>query len=225
MVRARTYNPYKRDPHVPVVASTGRPAIRYSLLEILHISAAVAALTAAATFTIPVALPDIDLSLGALILSCFAAVVSGFLLHELAHKIIAQYYGHWAEFRAFMPQLGLTVLIAAFLKFLIAAPGAVMISGSVTRKENGIISLAGPGTNLIIAGATFPLFGIGVVQPAPWQQGLMVIAHVNALLGLFNLVPFGPLDGKKVMTWSRTVWLISVALAILVFVMVQGWLL
>jgi Zn-dependent protease len=27
----------------------------------------------------------------------------------------------------------------------------------------------------------------------------------NAILGTFNMLPFGPLDGKKIKTWSDTI--------------------
>ncbi|MBT4539262.1 hypothetical protein HOC32_03175, partial [Candidatus Woesearchaeota archaeon] len=59
----------------------------------------------------------------------------GFLLHELAHKFAAQHYGCVAEFRAFDQMLYLALGLAAVIGFIFAAPGAVMISGSITRKE------------------------------------------------------------------------------------------
>src|SRR3989338_10946175 len=68
----------------------------------------------------------------------------GFLFHELAHKLVAQRYGCVAEFRSFDQMLYLAVGLAFLVGFIFAAPGAVMISGMITRKENGIISLAGP---------------------------------------------------------------------------------
>src|SRR5512136_2605806 len=58
------------------------------------------------------------------------SVIIGFLLHEMAHKVVARRYGCWAEFRADYRMLGLA-LITAFFGFLFAAPGAVMIAGPV----------------------------------------------------------------------------------------------
>src|SRR3989344_527368 len=75
----------------------------------------------------------------------------GFLLHELAHKFVAQRYGCVAEFRAFPSMLYLAVGLAVLLGVIFAAPGAVMISGMITRKENGLVSLAGPLTNYVLA--------------------------------------------------------------------------
>src|SRR3989344_5635107 len=75
----------------------------------------------------------------------------GFLLHELSHKFMAQHYGCAAEFRAWDQLLYLAVALAVFVGFIFAAPGAVMISGMITRKENGLISAAGPATNYVLA--------------------------------------------------------------------------
>jgi len=60
----------------------------------------------------------------------------GFLLHEIMHKYVAQNYGLFAEFKAFYKMLWLAIAFSLF-GFIIAAPGAVMISGKVTKERNG----------------------------------------------------------------------------------------
>src|SRR3989344_7854706 len=85
-----------------------------------------------------------------MLISFFTAGL-GFLLHELAHKFVAQKYGCLAEFRAFDQMLYLAVGLAVLTGFIFAAPGAVMIAGNITRRENGIISAAGPITNYALA--------------------------------------------------------------------------
>ena len=123
----------------------------------------------------------------------------GFLFHELAHKFLAQHYGCVAEFRAFNQMLYLALGLAAVIGFIFAAPGAVMIAGRVTLKENGKISLAGPLVNFILA---IVFLGLSFSVPI-LQIGFMI----NAWLGLFNLLPFGNFDGRKILEWNRYIWL------------------
>jgi len=61
----------------------------------------------------------------------------GFLLHELAHKVMAQKYGCWAEFRAWNPMLIFMLVLSFLFGFVFAAPGAVFIMGHVGVVRNG----------------------------------------------------------------------------------------
>src|SRR6266540_1747740 len=142
--------------------------MRFSGSELTQIIVAVAALTLAFTiaqiggvYAIGFTGRSLEL-LGLIALASFVAVITAFLLHELAHKALAQRYGCHAEFRAFPMGLLLGILTAAF-GFLFAAPGAVMISGSVSPRQNARISAAGPGTNFVLA-ATF--FGLAIMVGA-----------------------------------------------------------
>jgi len=129
----------------------------------------------------------------------------GFLLHELGHKFVAQHYGCTAEFRAWDQLLYLAVGLAVFISFIFAAPGAVMISGMITRKENGHISLAGP---LINYGLGLLFLCLMFIFPSGslWHLVTATGFSVNVWLGIFNLIPFGPLDGRKVFDWNKAVW-------------------
>ena len=103
--------------------------------------------------------------------------------------------------------LYLALGLAAAIGFIFAAPGAVMISGRITLTENGKISLAGP---LINFGLALIFFGLHFILPA-----LIVGFHINSWLGLFNLIPFGNFDGKKILDWHRYIWLSMVIFGIL----------
>ena len=85
----------------------------------------------------------------------------GFIAHEMAHKVVAQKYGCQAEFRAWDKMLILAVIMS-FFGFIIAAPGAVMISGPVGKRRNGKISAAGAIANLVIAAMFLSLLLTGV---------------------------------------------------------------
>jgi len=138
------------------------------------------------------------------------AVGMGFLFHELAHKFVAQHYGCFAEFRSYDPMLFIA-LIMSFFGFIFAAPGAVMIQGHMTHSQRGKISAAGPGMNIILAILFLPLVftSTGIMQ---------FIAHygfmINAWLALFNMIPFGFFDGKKIFDWNKWAYAGMVALAL-----------
>ncbi|MEW5896566.1 MAG: hypothetical protein AB1668_02645 [Nanoarchaeota archaeon] len=136
----------------------------------------------------------------------------GFLLHELAHKITAQHYGCIAEFRAFNQMLYLALALAMVIGVIFAAPGAVMISGMITRKENGIISAAGPLTNYSLA---MVFLGLQHLPQLPALSSAFAIGFsINVWLGLFNMIPFLNFDGKKIFNWSMPLWIIMVAFGI-----------
>jgi Zn-dependent protease len=59
---------------------------------------------------------------------------------------------------------------------------------------SSLISLAGPAANFIIAAIFSILLRIGAEPHILWGQ----IAAINIMLGVFNLLPFAPLDGEKV---------------------------
>ena len=150
-------------------------------------------------------------------------VAPAFALHELGHKFAAQKFGFQAEYRMWknglIAALAMAVITSWFgSKFLFIAPGAVYFGGRHgTREEVGKIGFAGPLVNLGLIG----VFGlIQVLVADPLISGLAGTAvYVNAFLAVFNLIPFGPLDGKKILEWNRIYWGIGlgVALAALFF--------
>ncbi len=146
--------------------------------------------------------------LTALGVSLFTAGI-GFVFHELAHKYFAQKYGLFAEFTAFYKMLFLAIAFS-LAGFIIAAPGAVMIHGMITRERNGKISLAGPAVNFVFG----ILFLVGMFFASSGIQGLVMSYgfRINALLAIFNMIPVMPFDGAKVLVWNKTVYGISVVL-------------
>jgi Zn-dependent protease len=187
--------------------------IHFSRVEITQILISVAALTVA--FTI-VLMGGVFGDIGAyttldwIFAIGVSAVVSvtGFLLHELAHKFVAQHYGAWAEFRMYPTGL-LFAVIFAFLGFLFAAPGAVYIQGRINRKQNGLISIAGPTTNIVF-GTVFIALWLLFPNLGIWSFAFNLIGVLSLFLAGFNLIPLGPLDGRKVFKWNPVVWAVAV---------------
>jgi Zn-dependent protease len=125
-----------------------------------------------------------------------------FILHELAHKVVAVRFGQLAAFRADYGFLLLAV-VSALAGFLFAAPGAVVHRGRITPRESGLISLAGPVTNLVLAAAFLP---VAVLAGPPIGDAATLGVTINLLLAGFNMLPVGPLDGRTVLQWNRTVY-------------------
>lgn len=145
------------------------------------------------------------------------AIASGFVLHELAHRFIANKFGAAARFRVWKEGLlmALVLAIATNGGFVFAAPGAVVISGvrfslrgitALGRREYGIISAAGPLTNVILA-----VF-FAVLYNFTFNVALLYAASVNVSLALFNMIPIPPLDGSKVFAWDAKAWAAMIAL-------------
>ena len=133
----------------------------------------------------------------------FAAVMTGFLLHELAHKWMAQQYGCWAEYRGNRNGLYFALMMSVF-GFLLAAPGAVMVYGSITNRQNGIIAAVGPLTNIAIAIVAFPFY-IFTANIDIWIVGELArfLIIINLILAGFNMIPVQPLDGSKIIVWNK----------------------
>ncbi|HZE77231.1 MAG TPA: AN1-type zinc finger domain-containing protein [Nitrososphaeraceae archaeon] len=138
---------------------------------------------------------------------------SAFLVHELAHKFLAQFYGSWAEFRANAYGLMVTAISAIpFIPFKFIAPGAVMI-GISDRRRFGRVALIGPLTNLVMG------FGFLITSHFfPHSPYLYTGASFNGWIALFNLLPFGVLDGQKIFDWSKVTWLCVMGLSMGLFI-------
>ena len=146
------------------------------------------------------------------------AVITAFALHEIGHEYAAIHFGYWAEFNYSMGGL-LLALLVSLAGFLFAAPGAVVIYGYPTKRENGIISAAGPTVNLILGMFFFSLYAGFAFFSRPIASFFWAISTINIYIGAFNMIPIPPLDGSKIITWSLPVYLIMGALFALFFIL------
>jgi Zn-dependent protease len=155
------------------------------------------------------------------VMAVFAIIMTAsFLTHETAHKIMAQKAGMWAEFRLTTWGSVLT-FVSVFLPFKMIAPGAMMIGGNApTAKDMVKISIAGVITNMIFATIFLGLaFGLPIND---YSGMLFFAAYINSFMAVFNLVPFGVLDGYKLFLLNKKVWLLAFVPSV-VLAVISGW--
>ena len=158
-----------------------------------------------------------------------------FVLHELAHKFAAIKFGYWAEFRKSAQMLVIAVAVAVITGIVFAAPGATLINTAgrqMTKRENGIISISGPLVNiiLIIPFALIMFVGVFLGGVEAVAGGLffnpftlagflfylgMIGCQINAMLAFFNMLPVGPLDGKKILAWKPAIFVVVLLITLL----------
>lgn len=139
---------------------------------------------------------------------------TSFMLHEMAHKFVSQRYGMTSEFRM-TPQGYYLSAVAIIFGIPIFGTGTMMTGGVRSMDDFAKSSLAGPLSNLIIGGSLLAIAEIivatGGILLGPLGSVLFYGTILNALLGLFNMIPLRGFDGGTVLRWDRTVWIVVTA--------------
>ena len=104
------------------------------------------------------------------------------VLHELGHALAARSFGIQTAHITLYPFGGI-----AAIKGLPEDP-----------RQEAIIAVAGPAVNA----ALFVLFGGLWLAPGGWWLGIMAV--INAMMGVFNLVPAFPMDGGRIFRAALT---------------------
>jgi Zn-dependent protease len=147
-----------------------------------------------------------------------------YLMHELSHRIVARRNNVKAYFKL-DPIGSLLTLVSAIpmlpIKFI--APGAVVLTTPAIIRVVGSTAFWGPATNIAISAILYISSLISrSLHFSPLLSGiLLVLAKFNAFIAFFNLLPFGPLDGLKIIKWSIARW--AVAFALSVTLMILTW--
>lgn len=112
------------------------------------------------------------------------------LLHELGHSVVAMRYK--------IPVPSITLFIFGGVSQIAAEPP--------TASAEFWIAVAGPIVSFVLAGI-FAVIAPVFTSILPLLVLLKYLAYINALLGLFNLIPGFPLDGGRVfraVVWGTT---------------------
>jgi Zn-dependent protease len=183
--------------------------LRFSRMEILHLLVATALVTAV----------GMSLYRFQFRWDFIAIFISAFIIHELGHKFLAQFYKAWAEFRVLFYGAVITAISALpFFPFKFIAPGAVMVSGNLSVSRNGRVSLIGPLTNLAM-GTGFLCSYLALAAAGDSASSILLVgARFNGFIAFFNMIPFMGLDGQKIFGWNKIVWVMTMAGAIGLFI-------
>lgn len=136
------------------------------------------------------------------------ALVLSLTVHELGHAMVAKWFGDDTAERAgritlnpaaHIDPMGLLMVILVGIGF--AKPVPTNPANFTSPKADLWIAAAGPLMNFLLAIVCWNSFV--VVWEAGWQNPaaqlfFTILAQINLLLMIFNLLPIGPLDGHYI---------------------------
>jgi Zn-dependent protease len=160
---------------------------------------------------------DLDLTWAIFLLASF--YMTAFLFHELGHRQVAVRYGLQTKFRLLTFGMILTVfgLIMGIFSLImgqsgfptVALPGAVVVLGlDKIDKKTGLCKAAGPIVNLVYGSILLFISFIIPKDLYPLNHFVGVAAYLNFMLGSFNMIPIGILDGQNIWKWDKRVFLL-----------------
>ena len=128
--------------------------------------------------------------------------VSAFLFHELGHRQVAFHFKLQTKFR--LLTFGLLMTLISLGRF--ALPGAVVVLGldKISRKT-GLCKAAGPFINLVYGVVLLLISFIIPKSFYPLNFIFCIGAYLNFMLGSFNMIPLGILDGQNIWKWKKKV--------------------
>ena len=141
------------------------------------------------------------------------AIVFSLTLHEFGHAVSARLLGDNTAERmgrmtlnplAHIDPLGL--LMVVLVGFGYAKPVPINPTRFRHAWAAAAVAAAGPLMNLLLAVGAINLLAWGAMSGSftlsqPQIFILSIVAQINLLLMVFNLLPLGPLDGHYIMTW------------------------
>jgi len=142
--------------------------------------------------------------------------LTAFLFHEFGHRQAAIRFGLQTKFRlltygmlitGFSLVMGIVSMFTSSGTFpMLALPGAVVVLGlDKINRKTGICKAAGPFVNLcygiilLVVSLLIPIF--------PLNYYIGMAAYFNFMLGAFNMIPFGILDGQNIWKWKKKVYI------------------
>jgi len=144
--------------------------------------------------------------------------MTAFLFHEFGHRQVAIHFGLQTKFRLLTFGMLLTglSLIMGFISLvsssatfpMLALPGAVVVLGlEKINRKTGLCKAAGPLVNLVYGSI---LLIVSLLIPNtlyPLNFFVGYASYFNFMLGAFNMIPIGILDGQNIWKWNKKIYL------------------
>ncbi|MFX1487587.1 MAG: hypothetical protein ACFFBI_00445 [Promethearchaeota archaeon] len=212
-----TYTWYRQESQVPANAFDPSSGIKFKGILFSHLSELIHFMIASVLiFIIGFMIfynPDyFVLGYGWITFMLAGIYVTAFLFHEFGHRQVAKHFKLQTKFRLLTFGMIITLfsLIAGLLNIPIpslALPGAVVVLGlEKVSKRTGLCKAAGPSVNLVYG---IILFVLSFLVPFYPLNFLFVIsAYLNFMLGAFNMIPIGILDGQNIWKWNIKVYIL-----------------
>lgn len=146
----------------------------------------------------------------------FLIFIYSIILHEIAHGLAAERLGdptaRLSKRLTLNPLPHIDPLWSIVFPLFLILSGSPIVFGSAKpvpidpynlrnpRKNMGLIGLAGPGTNFLLA-IILSLIARLIIPISASSMYLDVLRYgvqINIMLGVFNLIPLPPLDGGRV---------------------------
>lgn len=145
----------------------------------------------------------------------FIIFIYSIILHEIAHGLMAERLGdptaRLSGRLSLKPLPHIDPMMSILFPLLLALSGLPILGAAKPvpidpynlrnpKKDMGLIGLAGPATNLLIA-IGLSLIARLIYSFAPYSMILEILKNavlINIALAVFNLIPIPPLDGGRV---------------------------
>ncbi|MFW9900256.1 MAG: hypothetical protein ACFFDY_03085 [Candidatus Thorarchaeota archaeon] len=216
-----TYTWYRQESQIPVDAFSPDSGVDFKGIllphksELFHFIVGVSLIYLIGILTFYPSLIRSGFEWAIFILAGFYA--TAFLFHELGHRQVAVHFDLQTKFRLLTFGMMLTILGVGFNVYSLisgggsfpslALPGAVVVLGlSKIDRTTGLCKAAGPTVNLVYGSV---LFIISFIIPSyPLNMLIGLAANLNFMLGTFNMIPIGILDGQNIWKWNKKVYIV-----------------
>ena len=213
-----TYTWFRQESQVPTNAFDPDSGIKFKGILFPHLSELIHFLIASVLIYIIGVMIFYDATLFAIGYGWTTFMLAGiyltaFLFHEFGHRQVAKHFKLQTKFRLLTFGMVLTVfsLVAGVLNIPVpslALPGAVVVLGlEKVSKKTGLCKAAGPSVNLVYGVILFIISFLIPSSLSPLGYLFVISAYLNFMLGAFNMIPIGILDGQNIWKWNKKVYI------------------